>query len=340
MGRKTVINEIVTPAKLAKINPENIQLMNDFLVYLRSTQHSEETLKVYKSDLLIVFVFMLEHCNNKPFVTIRKRDIVKLQTWMMEEHQNSSARVRRVKATLSSFSNYIANVLDDEYPMFKNIIKCVENPPLQPVREKSVFTDEELHNLLSTLVVMQDYEKACMVALAMYSGRRKAELALFKVSYFDDENIVFGSLYRTPEKIKTKGRGKGKFIHCYTLAKSFDPYLTLWLEERNRRGIESEWLFPNPCDPTKPIGINQMDKWTSKFTEICGKPFYFHAMRHYFTTHLIREGLPESVITSVVGWDSVDMVRVYNDMPVEEELGRYFNEEGIAVNKRPAIESL
>ena len=34
--RKTVYNNICSPEKLAQVNPENIQLGNDFLEYLTS----------------------------------------------------------------------------------------------------------------------------------------------------------------------------------------------------------------------------------------------------------------------------------------------------------------
>ena len=73
----------------------------------------------------------------------------------------------------------------------------------------------------------------------------KANCRDSKVSYFDDSNIVYGSLYKTPEKIKTKGRGsRGKQLTCYTLAKPFKPYLDLWLNYRKEHGIDSEWLLP------------------------------------------------------------------------------------------------
>ena len=55
------------------------------------------------------------------------------------------------------------------------------------------------------------FQEACALSLAMESGARKAE---FKVDFFKPEYIVHGSLYRTPEKIKTKGRG-GKMLNKY-----------------------------------------------------------------------------------------------------------------------------
>lgn len=334
MGRPTKNKRITDPKKMARINPENLKLMDDFSAYLASTKRSRSTIRVYQNDLLIVFVFLLDHGSNKAFVDMKKRDIVALQNWLINEHGNSPARVHRIKSTMSSLSNYVENILDDEYPNFKNIIHKIESPVLEPVREKSVFNEAELDDILQKLVDQGEYEKACMVALARYSGRRKAELVLFKTSYFKPENIVFGSLYKTPEKIKTKGRGDGKFLCCYTLAKPFRPYLDLWLDERKRLGITSEWLFPNPKNPDEPIQISTMNSWALSIGKMATKPFYFHALRHHYVTYLTQAGLPENVISSIMGWEGTAMVGVYNDTSVEETIGQYFNENGI-VNKSP-----
>ena len=41
--RKTVYNNITSEEKLAKVNPENIQLENDFLEYLTSIDRAKTT---------------------------------------------------------------------------------------------------------------------------------------------------------------------------------------------------------------------------------------------------------------------------------------------------------
>ena len=207
MGRKTKQNKITSPELIAQINPKNIRLMNDFLDYLRSVGKAESTVKAYTSDLYIFFVWVLQNADNKYFPEISKRDIVAYQNWLLRNNENSPARVRRLKATLSSLSNYIEAILDDELPNFRSIVRKIENPINEPTREKTVLTDEQADTLQDYLTEHGQYEKACCFALARYSGRRKSELVRFKVSYFDDENIIYGSLYKTPEKIRTKGRG-------------------------------------------------------------------------------------------------------------------------------------
>lgn len=345
MGRKTVKNNITSPELLADINPQNVRLMNDFLMYLKSVNRAETTISTYKNDLEIFFVWCLQNANNKFFTNVTKRDIVAYQNYLLYTNKNSPARVRRLKASLSSLSNYIENILDDEpeFKDFRNIINKIENPINQPTREKSIFTPEELQSLLDYLIENKEYQKACIVALAMYSGRRKSELIRFKVSYFDKSNIIYGSLYKTPEKVKTKGRGDGKYLSLYVLSNKFKPYLDLWLNQRKELGINSEWLFVTKDvenDDYRQIGIGGITHWTKQFSEYLNKPFYFHSLRHFFTTELSKAKLPSNVIQGIVGWDSADMVNIYNDLTTDDELGNYFDENGIKSVSQSSLSEL
>lgn len=341
MARKTKMNSITTPELLSQVNPKNMTLLHDFIDYLRSLQRSEATIAGYENDIQIAFVWCLLYNDNTFYVDWTKRQIVKYQNWLLNNNENSPARIKRLKASLSSLGNYIECVLDDEFPHYRNIINKVESPINQPVREKTVFTDEQINLLLDTLTSKKNYDKACAVALALYSGRRKAELLRFHVSDFDDDNLVCGgSLYKTG-KIRTKGRGvQGKQIECFCLAKQFKPYLDKWMTYREEHGIESEWLFPSKSDHTKPMGISTLNSWASTFSRILGIDFYWHAMRHMTVTNFVRAGIPDTVIQQYIGWSDISMVPVYSDIQVDEQLGMYFNEDGIALPEKKDLSDL
>ena len=340
MGRKTNQCLETTPEKIEQINPENIQLLNDFMTYLRSVDRSELTINVYENDLLIFFCWGVDNAKNKFFTEINKRDIMMFQNHALQQGCSAS-RVRHLKAALSSISNFIENILDDEYPNFRSVVRKIENPVNEPVREKTVLAKEQVQSCLDYLVEHKKYEQACFLALAAYSGRRKAELARFKVSYFDDENIIYGSLYKTPEKIKTKGRGRnGKQLICYVLYKPFKPYLDLWLADRQKRGIESEWLFTDVHDRTQPITISRMNSFARTYSKIMGTDVYLHSLRHFMTSELARANIPDSVIQSLIGWDSADMVNVYKDIDADEEFGKYFKDGEVIGQKQSSLSDL
>lgn len=340
MARSTVYNQITSPEKLEKINPENKMLIDDFLDYLESVGRASTTIKNYRADLQIFFCWCIDELDNKTFVKVTKREIARFQNHAMKVWGWSSNRLRTVKSALSSLGNYIESILDEEYEDFRSIVRKVESPPKQLVREKTVWSDEELVALMRELVDRGDLEKACFVALATYSGRRKSELCRFKVSDFNEDKLVCdGALYKS-DPIKTKGRGGGKYIPCYTLAKKFKPYLDLWMNYRKERGIESEWLFPRKGDPNEQLSTSTVDSWCDCFSSITGKDFYAHSLRHAYTTSLSKAGIPDNVIQALVGWENADMVRLYDDTPQDEQIGAYFKDGEIATKREKSISDL
>lgn len=340
MGRTTKMNDITSPELLAQVNPKNTELLNDFLSYLRSVQRSETTIAGYLNDIQIAMVWNLQHNENKFFVDWTKRNVVAYQNWLLNTNENSPARIRRLKAALSSLSNFIENVLDDEFPGFRNIINKVESPVNQPVREKTVLSEEEVDNMLSQLVEQKKYEMACYVALAAFGGRRKAEICRFKVSDFGDDKLVCGGSLWKSAPIKTKGRAMGKYLCCYTLVKKFKPYLELWMAEREKRGITSEWLFPSNTDSSQCLPISTVNSWMNMLSNMTGRNFYAHAFRHFYTTMLSNQGLPDSVIKEVIGWNDISMVSVYVDRSTEDTLDMYFDADGIKKVKQTELKDL
>lgn len=331
MPRKTKQNDITSPELLSQVNPENMRLKEDFISYLQSVQRSPKTIAGYSNDLDIFWVWNLQHNGNKFFPKISKRDYASYQHWLINENGNSPARVRRLKSAISSLSNYVEAILDDEedFKDFRSSVRKIENPAMQQVRKKTIWEDEALDSLLDELTALGQYKKACALALAMCSGRRKAELCRFRVDDFKDDNLVCGgALYKTSEPIQTKGFGLGKYIYCYTLAKKFKPYFDAWMAEREQKHIESEWLLPASDNAEWQMSDTTLNSWANTFSRMTCEDFYWHSLRHYFTTHLSKLGLPDNVIQEIVGWESSDMVKVYKDISAEEQISQFFDENG------------
>lgn len=333
MARSTVYNKITSPEKLAKISPENMLLGNDWLEYLQSIDRSPQSLVAYRSDLNIFWVWNAEYNNNKFFSKLTKREISKFQNHAINTWGWSPNRVRRVKSCLSSLSNYIENVLDDEeeFEGYRSIVRKIENPAKEVVREKTVLPDDQVDYLLQTLVCRKEYERACAIAIAAYSGMRKSEILEMKTEFFDDTHFVYDAMWKT-DKIRTKGFGKlGKPLNKFVLYGA-KPYIDLWMNERKEKGIEHEYLFvsrsKNENGDFEYHKRHGIDHWVDEFTEILGGDFYFHCLRHYTCTKLHRLNLPSHVIQEFFGWSSSEMLKIYNDLTAEDEFGKYFDKDG------------
>lgn len=340
MGRSTVYHTLVTEEDLKNVKQENTDLAKEWIEYLKSVDRSPETIYQYQNDLKIFFVWNLKHNANRIFTDIKKREFVKFQNMCINEWGWSSSRTRRVKSTLSSFSDYIENFWDDEFPNFRNVISKIPSPVKNLVRDKTVFTPDEVEHILDCLIKDEKYPQMAAFALAAYSGRRKAELIQFKMSYFTDENVISGSLWKSPEKIRTKGRGKeGKQLNVYTVKKGFEPYLNIWKDYRERNNIDTDWYLYDPADPSQPASISLMDSYGNVIQRYTEKPFYFHALRHYACSELMRAGLPATVVKSIFGWSDLSLVDLYYDRDTDEEIAEYFKD-GDIVAKNTSIKDL
>lgn len=345
MPRKTVYNQITTQESIKRINPKNKELCSDFLEYLSSVGRAQSTINGYRNDLEIFFCWNLEYNNNKFFIDIKKRELTRFQGHALNEWGWSPKRIRRVKSTISSMSNYIEDILqdeNDEFENFRSIIGKIESPSNEAVRDKTILPDEDVDKFLEKLVSDGRYQQACAFALAAMSGARKSELLRFKVEYFNPSNVcIEGALYKTP-KIKTKGHGKnGKQINKYVLY-DFKKYLDLWLEERKKLGIESEWIFVHKCSDGsyEQMKVSTLDSWANIFSKELGVDFYWHCMRHYLTTKMKKYNIPDHVIKEYFQWNSVEMIGIYSDLDASDDFAKYFNKNGMVEGKSGSISDI
>ena len=68
--------------------------------------------------------------------------------------------------------------------------------------------------------------------------------------------------------------------------------------------------------------------------------FYWHCLRHNFTTELLNQGLPESVVQQIIGWSSADMIAIYDDREKDDILGEYFKDGEIVSKETKTLNDL
>jgi integrase len=330
MGRKTEKVLLTTPEEIEKILPDNRELVDDFLNYLETTDHSPKSINVYKNNLLIFFVYLMKKEKNIDFVNVKKRHILNFQNYMVK-NELSPARIRNIKSTLSSCSLFIESMLDEEekWVNFRNIINKIPSPTLTAVREKTVLSDEQLELLLDKLIEMNKIQIATFVAFSAFSGTRKAETIQYKRSWFVDENCKNG-LYVTPE-IRTKGKGvRGKMLVKYCLKSKVDKYLEMWDKVREEKNINIDDLFVvKRHGKWIHASASTVDSWMDTCSKILGIPNYAHMYRHFFVSYLRRENIPIDIIKDIVGHEDVSMSQRYDDNPKENGFLKYFSNEGI-----------
>lgn len=330
MSRKTVYHSgIASEEKWKLVLDKNKILLNDFLDYCEASNKSPQTKYQYEQQLRIFFVFVCEQCENKYFIDLKKRDLIKFANWLVNNIQASPNRVSSLKSAISSLSKYVEKVLDDEYPTFRNLTSVIEIGGKQPVREKNVFDENDIQECLEKLTEDKKYQMACCLSLMFNSGARISEVVQFKVNDF--ENIAlhseeFGDIAES-HVMRTKGKGKlGKQISRFVFMKDFKQYLDKYMDWRKENGIKNEYLFVTYRDGDwEPAKQSQIRSWFSKIEKVMGRNINPHAMRHAALTFLKRQGVPDSVLQKFFKWENISMVEVYSDITDTEELSNYFS---------------
>lgn len=321
MGRETFRKVITSPELIEQINPKNKKLVDRYIKNY-STKCSPDTVKVYKSNLNIFFVWNLLENDNKFFVDIKKIDYMDFFDFAVTELQWGSARFANMRATLSSFSNWIEFYFDEEYPTFRNNVKKIERLPKDFVRKKSVFTEEELMGLMDWLGENGEVQQQCLLALMMASGARKSELLRFTTTMIDENNTAFDGLFlEMTEEMRVKGRGvNGKHMQRYIIKDMFLPYYHQWLEKRKeimeKNNVEHDYVFIKQNG--EPATISVISGWFEKWDKQLDQPFYAHAIRHFWTTYLLGLGVEKELVQELQQWSSDTLVSLYNDATVKD----------------------
>lgn len=326
MGRSTIYNDNITKDWDHVLN-DNKKLVSDFIKYCKSNDKSSQTIKQYEEWLKIFFCWNYNENENKFFIDLKKRDFVYYLGWLRDLGMSDN-RIAGLKSVLNSLSTEIELLYEDEYPTFRNQLRGLEPVHISTVREKTVLSDEQIENILSSLVQMEKYQEACYLALLCSSGCRKSEALQMKVSFFVPEREEFDgawTMYRTPI-IRSKGKGKkGKQIEKYILKESFQPYFDLWIKKREELGITIDELFvTKKGGEYVPANVSTANTFASNISKWFNIDYYNHSSRHFFCTKLKRLNIPDDIIVQIYSWENASMIKVYSDIPKEEILNNFF----------------
>ena len=320
-ARETYRKIITSPELIEQINPENVKLMERFLKNF-ATKRSPNSVKVYRSNLNIFLCWNIVNNDNKLFTDIKKFEMLDFFDFCVTDLKWGSNRFAHMHSSLSSFSDWIENMYDEKYPMFRNIVKKVEKPDKEAVRKKSVFKKEELDKLMSWLGEIDKPQEQCLLALMMASGARISELVRFKVTMIDENHPAFeGLFFETTEEMQVKGRCvNGKHIERYIIKDIFLPYYKKWFAIReeiiNKTGQSHDYLFIK--ENGEPAAVSTIRSWMEKWDSVLDKHLYAHSMRHYWTTYLLGVGVEKELVQELQQWSSDTLVNLYNDATAKD----------------------
>lgn len=199
--RGKVYNRIYSDEEWAEVNPENINVMNDFLEEYRQRKKKKSTIEAYFQDLRIILIYIKRFCGNKCIFDLGKKDFRRLSLWLSEDLQLSSARTNRLMSAVRSLLTYCED--DDEYDYDNNVAKKVHGLPKEPVKtneEDFFMTFEQVWKVREELIKKGKLQLAVLHMLLFDSaGRRNEVYQVTKDSLKEGNktNIVTGKRGKT-----------------------------------------------------------------------------------------------------------------------------------------------
>jgi len=314
----------VDDEKWALINKENRELVEEFLEI--NNQLSPRTSEQYKTCLRQFFYYAYENLRDKVFYKITKRDFMKYMSYMQDRGLSSSAIGLR-KSAVSSFCNYIENiVMDDveEYKGFRNFTRGMPPLPKNKVFNKIAITEDEYKIMIKHLKKEKNYLGLAWVATAFNVGSRRSELIQFKKEILDYP-IPEGQNYVLSHIVRGKGKSHDGKPLQYMINSDALKYIKLWIENRDH---DSEYIFTvKRGDKVKPISPTFANDFCANvLTPLLGRRINPHLFKASAISHLLEKGVDLSIVSKYVAMheDTSTTSKFYDLRNFEEEKNNIF----------------
>lgn len=323
--------EEVTDEQWMSVSKENRDMVSEFLK--NNPQLSEKTSIQYKSGLQIFFYWNHKENNDKPFYKISKRDFLRYQSSLMDRNFSSSA-LKFKKSCISSFNNYIENVVADdmeECKTFRNFCRGLPPLPKNKVFEKKPLNKEEYDKLVQYLINKESWQKLAYLQFSYSTACRKNEARqLLKevVSYEpiirEKDGIII--TYYFSNKIRCKGskRNENK-IKPLPFDDTAMQSIKRWLEIRG--DDDCPYVFVTKVGGEyRQASESAFNTWTDEFSEVIGRRIHPHLIRSSRATIMVEsEGKDIKIAQKLLGHESSETTNLYVVRDESNDVDDMFN---------------
>ena len=307
------VDRVTETAMVDEAAHGNVDLIRDFVGDCRLRGYSPETIRSHRSNLRTIHRFLTR--NGSGFTDVNKDTLRRLLDYLKNTRHVGSKTVESYYSALSSFYEYL--VFEDlvhanPVPGFrKRYLTQYKNR--QPGAQRKLLSVEDMSRLINGTLEVRD--RALMTVLAK-TGVRRGELISMDVDDIDWEK----------GRIKLKGKNKRSNLYVY-----FDEetavLLSRWLRVREGYTAPGEKaLFVG--DKGRRIGRNIVYRVVTGHAERLGfhdpasnrleDHFSPHCFRHWFTTHLRRNGMSREFIKELRGDSRGEAIDIYDHIDHDE----------------------
>ena len=294
-------------------SPSNQDLIHSFLDDCNLRGYSSETIRSHRSNLRIIADFLRNR--GWGFLEVDKQALKEILGYLVSVRGVGVKTQGHYFSVLSSFYEYLVY---EEYvegnPVLgfrKRYLKNYKNHQPQPMRK--LISVEEMSQLINSVLSIRD--KALMTVLAK-TGVRRGELISMDV---DDVDWKY-------QRIKLKRKNKRSNLYVY-FDEETSVLLNRWLRVRvgyAKQGEKALFVGDLGARIGRNIVYNLVTEHAGRlgFHDVSSDRledhFSPHCFRHWFTTHLRRNGLSREFIKELRGDSRGEAIDVYDHIDHDE----------------------
>jgi len=292
--------------------PNQLPLLEDYLLNLKVNNYSPETIYNYERDLKVFEDYLVD--SKLSFSKLTKKDILNYKALLTSvdrrtannEHGQKRLNAYSINRMLSVLRSYLKYLIEMDYnsPLPPDVIKMIKT-----IKKKAQVA--ELSEIIKLIEYPTKIEKDKRVALrnramleVLFStGMRISELVNLKINQIDKEGRIFVLGKGKKERFVYLTPRAQKIINAYFDVRHDDsPYAFI-----PYRGLNS------PLLKDKKISTNYLQAKIKKYREILGinVPTSAHSLRHGFATYLAEAGANPAAIQVLLGHESLDTTTRY-----------------------------
>ena len=172
-------------------------------------------------------------------------------------------------------------------------------PPKVTHKAKTILNHEQLEILKSA--VKRDEIWCDFFLTELTTGLRRGELCGLKWEDFDEAAGTL-KICRTIRAKKGGGVGEGATKTYAGTRTILLPSSTDNLLRERKRSAVTQWIFPDPLRPERPVSPGSAYRRLKAILEETGLPdLRFHDLRHTFATHALANGVDAKTLSGILG---------------------------------------
>jgi len=308
-----------------------LPMFDDFLLYIKTQNYSDETVYNYERDLKTFRTFLSIGLGSSPtdFGNVNKQIINQYKAYLSSQDRLTSIRNTKGAVKLSSYS--LNRMLSSLRSYFKYLIDMDYKIPVAPDSIKLVKTEkkhaqvaefDDLVNLIESPMRLEKNPEVglrnrVMLEVLFSTGMRISELCQLKRAAIDGTGRIF---------IIGKGK-KERFVYLTPRAMEL---LDIYLKSRNDNleGLFIPLRGSNSKKKDKKISTNYLQAKIKEYRQKLriNVPTSAHSLRHGFATYLAEQGAPVTAIQVLLGHESLNTTTRYvntSDKFAEETHRKY-----------------